>query len=144
MSDIEKPTPPQPHEIRAFCALHFLSQPELADRLGVDKSAVERWVGGKRTPPAFLALALRTIESDLKRTPLVLQNTSWGKKQKRFDIDELRPGLRVGDASNKYAHGEILRVAAVGGRVLVRWTAHDGSIHETKRMASGLKRLPPE
>ena len=140
---LETPTPPTPAEIRAFCARHELRQSDLASCLGVMLPTVHRWVAGTSTPPAYLSLALRTLETDLRCAPLIiLQNVRFGRKLKRFDIDELAPGLIVGDAHNKYARGEILRVSAFGGRCLVRWTAHDGTIHESRRGASGLKRLP--
>jgi DNA-binding transcriptional regulator YiaG len=41
---------------------HKLSRPELARLLGVDVSAVNRWENGKRKIPAYLPLALKSLE----------------------------------------------------------------------------------
>jgi transcriptional regulator with XRE-family HTH domain len=42
-----------------------LTQQELADKLGIDRVTVARWETGARAIPAFLHLALETIERRL-------------------------------------------------------------------------------
>lgn len=42
-----------------------LTQQELADRLGVDRVTIARWETGTRAIPAFLGLALETVERRL-------------------------------------------------------------------------------
>jgi transcriptional regulator with XRE-family HTH domain len=41
---------------------HKLTRTELAARLGVDVSAVNRWENGKRRIPPYLPLALKSLE----------------------------------------------------------------------------------
>lgn len=55
-------------ELRAWRAARGFSQAQLATRLGVSVLAIKRWEGGSRTPPAYLQLALRQLESQTGRT----------------------------------------------------------------------------
>jgi transcriptional regulator with XRE-family HTH domain len=49
-------------ELVAFRERLGLTQQELADRLGVDRVTIARWETGARAIPAFLGLALETVE----------------------------------------------------------------------------------
>lgn len=44
-----------------------LTQQQLAERLGVDRVTIARWETGTRAIPAFLGLALETVERQLGR-----------------------------------------------------------------------------
>jgi transcriptional regulator with XRE-family HTH domain len=53
-------------ELRRWRMLQGLSQAKLAGYLGVTWLTVQRWEGGTRAMPAFLWLALRELERQLK------------------------------------------------------------------------------
>ena len=54
-----------PHELVAYRERLELTQQELADKLGVDRVTIARWETGTRAIPAFLHLALETVERKL-------------------------------------------------------------------------------
>lgn len=140
---IESPIAPTPDEIRAFINYHKITVVQFATSIGTTEQSAHSWLRGAATPPAMLSLALRQLTADWLHRPRVVRDPKWGaNKLKRFHPDELHVGMRVGDAANKFASGEILSVSTSGGRCHVRWTAHDGTIKETRRAISGLKRLP--
>ena len=58
-------TPPTAVELKTFRSSTGLSQSELANELGVSKRAIEEWEAGRRTPPAFLRLALAAVNAQL-------------------------------------------------------------------------------
>jgi len=58
-------TPPTATELKAFRAATGLSQAELAKTLGASKRAVEDWEAARRSPPAFLRLALAAVNAQL-------------------------------------------------------------------------------
>lgn len=43
-----------------------LTQQELADKLGVNLSAIKKWEGGARKLPPFMGYAMAAIEADLE------------------------------------------------------------------------------
>lgn len=53
--------------LRAWRKRVGMSQLDLARALGADKSTVNRWEAGTRTPPSYLWLALAAIEHGLWR-----------------------------------------------------------------------------
>ena len=53
--------------LRAWRKRVGLSQLDLAARLGIDKSTVNRWEAGTRSPPPFVWLALAAVEHGLWR-----------------------------------------------------------------------------
>lgn len=50
------------HDLTAFRERLELTQQQLADKLGVDRVTIARWETGTRTMPAYLHLALETVE----------------------------------------------------------------------------------
>ena len=52
-----------PSELVMFRKRRGITQARLAELLGVSKRGVEDWEGGRRTPPAFLRLALAALVS---------------------------------------------------------------------------------
>lgn len=58
-------TPPSPDLIRTFRAAVGLSQVRLAEQLGVSTRAVEEWEAGRRSAPAYLALAFSALDHQL-------------------------------------------------------------------------------
>jgi DNA-binding transcriptional regulator YiaG len=55
-----------PDQIKQWRTRRNVSQTELAALLGVDVITVSRWERGIQTAPAFLALALETLNRQLK------------------------------------------------------------------------------
>lgn len=53
-------------ELRDFRLRLNITQQTLAEALGVDRNTVARWERGERAIPAFLHLALETIERQKK------------------------------------------------------------------------------
>ena len=51
-----------PDELRAWRVAHRMSQPALADALGVHWQTVAHWEQGQRSIPPLLTLALKGIE----------------------------------------------------------------------------------
>lgn len=54
-----------PKDLVAFRERLELTQQDLADRLGVDRVTIARWETGTRAIPAYLWLALETVERRL-------------------------------------------------------------------------------
>jgi transcriptional regulator with XRE-family HTH domain len=52
----------KPQDLAALRERLELTQQELADKLGVDRVTIARWETGTRAMPAFLGLALETVE----------------------------------------------------------------------------------
>ena len=55
------------NDLTAFRQRLELTQQALADHLGVDRVTIARWETGTRAIPAYLGLALETVERRLKR-----------------------------------------------------------------------------
>lgn len=56
-----------PQELKKWREKHKLSQPALAELLGVHWVTVNRWENESRQIPPFLHLALKTLEHDKRR-----------------------------------------------------------------------------
>jgi DNA-binding transcriptional regulator YiaG len=56
------------NEVRAWRTAHGLSQARLAQLLGVQWLAVQRWEAGSRGVPPFLHLALKQLDQELPLT----------------------------------------------------------------------------
>lgn len=54
------------NEIRAWRTAHKLTQARLAQLLGVQWLAVQRWEAGTRNAPPFLHLALKQLDRELE------------------------------------------------------------------------------
>ena len=52
-------------DLRAWRKRHRLTQTQLAEKLGRERTAVYLWETGQRNIPAWVALALPTIDRDL-------------------------------------------------------------------------------
>jgi DNA-binding transcriptional regulator YiaG len=54
--------------VKHFRERHELSQVQLADKLKVDETTVQRWEVGERNPAPYLKRALRDLATELEKT----------------------------------------------------------------------------
>lgn len=54
-------------QVKAFRALHSLSQSQLAEALGVHVRTLSAWEQGRQIPPRYVELALCELARRLKR-----------------------------------------------------------------------------
>jgi len=57
-----------PEYVKRFRERHSLSQVQLADKLRVDETTVQRWEAGERNPAPYLKRALRDLARELEKT----------------------------------------------------------------------------
>ncbi len=57
-----------PAYVRTFRERHALSQVQLAGKLKVDETTVQRWEAGERMPAPYLKRALRDLARELEKT----------------------------------------------------------------------------
>lgn len=57
-----------PEYVKRFRERHTLSQVQLADKLRVDETTVQRWEAGERSPAPYLKRALRDLARELETT----------------------------------------------------------------------------
>ncbi|MCI0622304.1 MAG: helix-turn-helix domain-containing protein [Acidobacteria bacterium] len=57
----------QPAELKAARKKLGMTQPQLADALGVDRVSVARWETGTRRIPPMLRLALKAIQMERRK-----------------------------------------------------------------------------
>ena len=97
-----------PGELVMFRKRRGITQAGLAELLGVSKRGVEDWEGGRRTPPAFLRLALAALISGAEpwRVEPVVVWTDPDGFRVRYEVEEGVTGpmvVRQVFASNEQA-----------------------------------------
>ena len=118
-----------PGELLMFRKRRGITQAGLAELLGVSKRGVEDWEGGRRTPPAFLRLALAALISGAEpwsAAPVMSAEDGEGFRV-RYAADGGAPGPAVvrqlfatraqADRFGAYWMGEELLRAGRGGEV---------------------------
>lgn len=111
-----------PDDLRAWRTSMGLSQPELADRLGVSKYTVNRWECRRRPPSPEMRYAIRDL-TGADGSDQVISPDSWGPVPEP-DLEAPEGGrVRINLSVDPDVADALHRAAVADGSPLARWVA---------------------